>query len=238
MELAQFFWACLYLERGVKEGTYTCVSFYGSLSFESYGWIPEIYICKFVCRGTLAETWSPTSQLLSLGPDILTRDLKNKLINQIESEIQKNKKIDALFAASSFEQQIFCPAVGGHFLFLHPRRMCCLAFLNSRVEISNPNSKNWVWYCDVVPKRASCPTQLVRGSGNYVCVGCSHEHDGYDPSFMREFHMLVRDSCIRWNGTVCDINWRSSWQDALCLWTGWVGEYDECWLPMLENHMS
>ena len=34
------------------------------------------------------------------------------------------------------------------------------------------------------------------------CVDCLHEHDGYDPSYIREFHMLVRDSCIRCEGTV------------------------------------
>ena len=34
-------------------------------------------------------------------------------------------------------------------------------------------------------------------------VGCPHEHGGYDPSYIREFHiMLVRDSCIRCKGTV------------------------------------
>ena len=34
-------------------------------------------------------------------------------------------------------------------------------------------------------------------------VGCPHEHDGYDPSDIREFHiMLVRDSCIRCKGTI------------------------------------
>ena len=35
-----------------------------------------------------------------------------------------------------------------------------------------------------------------------IYVGCPHEHDGYDPSYIREFHMLVRDSCIRCKGTV------------------------------------
>ena len=39
-------------------------------------------------------------------------------------------------------------------------------------------------------------------------VGCPHEHDGYDPSYIREFHMLVRDSCIRCKGTVWpDVSW-------------------------------
>ena len=34
-------------------------------------------------------------------------------------------------------------------------------------------------------------------------VGCPHEHDDYDPSYIRELHiMLVRDSCIRCKGTV------------------------------------
>ena len=33
-------------------------------------------------------------------------------------------------------------------------------------------------------------------------AGCPHEHDGYDPSYIEEFHMLVRDSCIRCKGTV------------------------------------
>ena len=33
-------------------------------------------------------------------------------------------------------------------------------------------------------------------------VGCPHGHDGYDPSYIREFHMLVRDSCKTCNGTV------------------------------------
>ena len=39
----------------------------------------------------------------------------------------------------------------------------------------------------------------------YISVGCPREHDGYDPSYIREFHiniMLVRDSCIRCKGTV------------------------------------
>ena len=34
-------------------------------------------------------------------------------------------------------------------------------------------------------------------------VGCPHDHDGYDASFIREFHiMLVRGSCMRCKGTV------------------------------------
>ena len=33
-------------------------------------------------------------------------------------------------------------------------------------------------------------------------VGCPHEYDGYDPSYIRELHILVRDSCIRYKGTV------------------------------------
>ena len=34
-------------------------------------------------------------------------------------------------------------------------------------------------------------------------VGCPHEHDGYDPSYIREFHiMLVRDPCIRCKGSL------------------------------------
>ena len=33
-------------------------------------------------------------------------------------------------------------------------------------------------------------------------VDCPHEHDGYDPSYIMEFRMLVRDSCIRCKGTV------------------------------------
>ena len=34
-------------------------------------------------------------------------------------------------------------------------------------------------------------------------VGCPHEHDGYDPSYISEFHIvLVRDSCTRCEGTV------------------------------------
>ena len=28
------------------------------------------------------------------------------------------------------------------------------------------------------------------------------KHDGYDPSYIREFHVLIRDSCIRCKGTV------------------------------------
>ena len=28
------------------------------------------------------------------------------------------------------------------------------------------------------------------------------EHDDYGPSYIREFHMLVRDSCVRCKGTV------------------------------------
>ena len=34
-------------------------------------------------------------------------------------------------------------------------------------------------------------------------VGCPHEQDGYDPSYVRGFHMLVKDSCIiRCKGTI------------------------------------
>ena len=33
-------------------------------------------------------------------------------------------------------------------------------------------------------------------------VDCPHEHDGYDSSYIMEFRMLVRDSCIRCKGTV------------------------------------
>ena len=31
-------------------------------------------------------------------------------------------------------------------------------------------------------------------------VGCPHEHDGWDRFYMREFHVSVRDLCIRYNG--------------------------------------
>ena len=33
-------------------------------------------------------------------------------------------------------------------------------------------------------------------------VDCPHEHDGYDPSYIMEFRMLVRDSCKRCKGIV------------------------------------
>ena len=34
-------------------------------------------------------------------------------------------------------------------------------------------------------------------------VGCPHEHDDYDPSYIREFHTVsVRDSYIRCKGAV------------------------------------
>ena len=31
-------------------------------------------------------------------------------------------------------------------------------------------------------------------------VGCPHEHDGYDPAYIGEFDILVRDSCMRSKG--------------------------------------
>ena len=33
-------------------------------------------------------------------------------------------------------------------------------------------------------------------------VDCPHEHDGYDPSYIMEFRMLARGSCIRCKGIV------------------------------------
>ena len=87
----------------------------------------------------------------------------NQAKKTVEAGCKKKKKIDALFPTSSFSRN-FGPAIGGDFLFLFfciRLSMCCWACFKSRVKISGPNSKNWAWYCDIVPLRASCPAQLV-----------------------------------------------------------------------------
>ena len=43
---------------------------------------------------------------------------------------------------------------------------------------------------------------LVKRKCSCGCVDCLHEHDGYDPSYIMEFRMLVRDSCIRWDSCI------------------------------------
>ena len=59
--------------------------------------------------------------------------------------------------------------------------------------------------CDVVPCHAqsrgdtSVFVVCIMTSGD---VGCPHEHDDYDPSNIRELHMLVRGSYIRCKRTV------------------------------------
>ena len=59
-------------------------------------WMNPRNICKFVCRGPSVETWPRTFQFLKLGPAISTRDLYQPR-KKSEGEIQKKKKIDALF---------------------------------------------------------------------------------------------------------------------------------------------
>ena len=49
--------------------------------------------------------------------------------------------------------------------------------------------------------RDSCGPALVL-MRNHDYNDCPHEHDGYDPSYIMEFRMLVRGSCIRCKGTV------------------------------------
>ena len=69
--------------------------------------------------------------------------------------------------------------------------------------------------CDVVHCHAQtredismCSSCIMRRGD----VGCPHEHDRYDPSYIREFHMLVKDSCIRCRRTI----WPDvfSWHDC------------------------
>ena len=54
--------------------------------------------------------------------------------------------------------------------------------------------------CDAVPSHAQSRGDIsvfvvyIMRRGE---VGCRHEHDDYDPSYIRKFHiMLARDSCI------------------------------------------
>ena len=58
---------------------------------------------------------------------------------------------------------------------------------------------------------------IHRAGGISVCspciirrgdVGCPYEHGGYDPFYMGEFHVLIRDLYIRHEGTLSGRNGR------------------------------
>ena len=102
-----------------------------------------------------------------------------KLKKTVEVGCKKKEKIDALFPTSSFCRN-FGPAIGGQFFFdffscffCIRLAICCWACFKSRVKISGPNYKNWAWYCDIVPLRASYPAQLVVQSKHYASVADS-----------------------------------------------------------------
>ena len=67
-----------------------CVSFHGSLSFESYGRIPEIYVDLYAEALRWKLGHAPLN-FLKLGPEILTRDL-NQAKKKSGSETQKKQK--------------------------------------------------------------------------------------------------------------------------------------------------
>ena len=64
----------------------------------------------------------------------------------------------------------------------------------------------FVWLCFLVPGTLAFHLPYLDKVRLFGFVGCRHEHDDYDPSYIRELHMLVWDSCIRCEGTV--------WPDA------------------------
>ena len=78
------------------------------------------------------------------------------------SEMQKKKK-SMHFPRLKLQQKISAGRNKTFYSFFFCIRfwMSCSACLKSRVKISDPNFKNWVWYCDIVPIRASCPAQLA-----------------------------------------------------------------------------
>ena len=45
-------------------------------------------------------------------------------------------------------------------------------------------------------------TIFYRNSWINNSVGILHKHDGYDLSYMREFHILVRESCMMYEATL------------------------------------
>ena len=49
---------------------------------------------------------------------------------------------------------------------------------------------------------------LTRHSTEIDRVGCPCEHGGWYPFYMGEFHVLIRDLCIRYGGTLSGRNGR------------------------------
>ena len=115
-----------------------------------------IYI-EFACRGTSVETWPCTSQFLKLGPEILTCDL-----NQAKTKVQVkcDKKLKSM---DSFPPQASAEFWAGRrrSFFLYTSLHVLLSLFQITCQNFLFKLKNWVWYCDVVPIRASCPAHLM-----------------------------------------------------------------------------